>query len=122
MSIQSEEIEGWIVVSGAGRGMGAGISQRLCERGACVIVADLDLATAEETAARLRRDGHRAQAGRGDVTEETSVEALGGVAIRHGNLVGWGHHAGISEVIPLTGMSVEGWDRKVSGEARGGLL
>ena len=122
MTIQSEQIQGWIVVTGAGRGIGAGIAQRLCERGACVIVADLDLAAAEETAARLCGDGHRAQAGYVDVTEETSVEALGDVTVRLGNLVGWVNNAGISEVIPLTDMSVEAWDHMMSVNVRGVFL
>jgi glucose 1-dehydrogenase len=122
VTIQSEQIEGWIVVTGAGRGIGAGIAQRLCERGACVMVADLDLAAAEETAARLCRDGHRAQAGHVDVTEETSVEALGDVTVRLGKLVGWVNNAGISEVVPLIDMSVEAWDRMMSVNVRGVFL
>src|SRR5258708_19822958 len=105
VTIQSEQIEGWMVVAGAGRGIGAGIARRLCERGACVIVADLDLAAAEETAARLCGDGHRAQAGYVDVTEETSVEALGDVTVRLGNLVGWVNNAGSSAVLPPTNPS-----------------
>src|SRR5260370_37000017 len=111
VTIQSEQIQGWIVVTGAGRGIGAGIAQRLCERGACVMVADLDLATAEETAARLRRDGHRARAGHVDVTEETSVEALGNVTALLGKLVGSGNNAGISQANPLVGQSVADWER-----------
>jgi NAD(P)-dependent dehydrogenase (short-subunit alcohol dehydrogenase family) len=87
-----------------------------------VIVADLDLATAKETAARLCREGHRALAGHVDVTEETSVEALGDVTVRLGKLVGWVNNAGISEVIPLTDMSVEAWDRMMSVNVRGVFL
>ena len=86
------------------------------------MVADLDLAAAEETAARLCRDGHRAQAGHVDVTEETSVEALGDVTVRLGKLVGWVNNAGISEVVPLTDMSVDAWDRMMSVNVRGVFL
>src|SRR5260370_17129549 len=75
VTIQSEQIEGWIVVTGAGRGIGAGIARRLCERGACVMVADLDLAAAEATAARLCPHAPRPQAGHLDSTDETHVEA-----------------------------------------------
>ena len=86
------------------------------------MVADLDLAAAKETAARLCREGHRAQAGHVDVTEEISVEALGNVTVGLGKLVGWVNNAGISEVIPLTDMSVETWDRMMSVNVRGVFL
>ena len=122
MTIQSGQIEGWIVVTGAGRGIGAGIARQLCERGAGVIIADLDLATAEGTAKGLRGDGHQASAMQVDVASETSVEALAEAAIRHGKLVGWVNNAGISERVPLTDITVKAWDRMMSVNVRSVFL
>ena len=48
------------LVTGAGRGLGRAISARLAEAGATVVCADIDHATATETAAMIRGDGHRA--------------------------------------------------------------
>src|ERR1700712_3085971 len=64
------------LVTGAGRGLGRGISARLAEAGAIVVCADIDDATATETAAIIRADGHRAAPVQLDVTHRADVEAL----------------------------------------------
>ena len=48
-------------VTGAGSGIGKAIAQRLAAEGACVVVADIDAASAEAVAARARRTGRRDQ-------------------------------------------------------------
>ena len=75
------------VVTGAGRGLGRAISARLAEAGATVVCADIDDATAAETAAVIQRDGHTASAAQLDVTRQADVEALvERVATDHGRL------------------------------------
>ncbi len=64
------------LVTGAGRGLGRAISARLAEAGATVVCADIDLATATETASTIRADGHRAAPVHLDVTRRADVEAL----------------------------------------------
>ena len=64
------------LVTGAGRGLGRAISARLAEAGATVVCADIDLATATETAAGIRDAGHRAAPWGLDVTKRADVEAL----------------------------------------------
>ena len=64
------------LVTGAGRGLGRAISARLAEAGATVVCADIDQATATETAAMIRDDGHRAAPVHLDVTRRADVEAL----------------------------------------------
>ena len=64
------------LVTGAGRGLGRAISARLAEAGATVVCADIDLATATETASIIRDDGHRAAPVQLDVSRRVDVETL----------------------------------------------
>ena len=64
------------VVTGAGSGIGAGLSVALARRGAIVIAADIEGASAEATAAEIESAGGRAEGVALDVTDGASVEAL----------------------------------------------
>ena len=55
------------VVTGGGSGLGRAICEDLAGRGARVLVTDVNLATAEETADTLRRRGSEAHAMQVDV-------------------------------------------------------
>jgi NAD(P)-dependent dehydrogenase (short-subunit alcohol dehydrogenase family) len=116
------QIDGWIVVTGAGRGIGAGIAKSLCEQGAKVVVADLDLHAAEETCTALRELGYTVQPKQVDVTEETSVEALADAAVELGPLVGWVNNVGISQRVALLNLSVADWDRMMTVNSRSVFL
>ena len=62
------------VVTGAARGFGAAIADRLAEAGATVVVADIRLDEAAATAARIAdRTGATCAAQHLDVTDETSI-------------------------------------------------
>ena len=64
------------VVTGAGSGIGAGLSVALARRGATVIAADIEGASAEATAAEIESAGGRAEGVALDVTDGAAVEAL----------------------------------------------
>ena len=63
------------LVTGAGRGIGAGIAAVLSEQGAQVVVNDLDQERADTTVARIREAGGRATASAFDVTDADAVQA-----------------------------------------------
>ena len=64
------------IVTGAGRGIGAGIASRLARAGARVAVADFDLASAEKSAASICLEGYQAFAVQADVSQSGSVAAM----------------------------------------------
>src|SRR3954468_12653797 len=64
------------IVTGAGRGIGAAIAERLGADGMAVACLDIDVATARETADRLAADGVRAAAYAVDVSDEEAVETV----------------------------------------------
>ena len=64
------------VVTGGAQGIGAACADALAEAGASVVIADLDLALAEEKASAIRSAGGMAEARHLDVTDSAAVEAL----------------------------------------------
>jgi NAD(P)-dependent dehydrogenase (short-subunit alcohol dehydrogenase family) len=63
------ELDGQVaIITGAGRGIGRGTALELGRMGADVVVAELDLANAERTAAEVRDLGRRTLAVPTDVT------------------------------------------------------
>ena len=69
-----ERIEGRVVaITGGGRGIGAATAAALAAKGARVVIGDIDLDVATETAARI---GHGVRASRLDVTDAASFRAF----------------------------------------------
>ena len=83
------------VVTGAGRGLGRGIAERLARRGHDVLVTDIDEATAQATAAQL---GGRAWALAQDVRDPESHRAIARAATARGDLEVWVNNAGVLSV------------------------
>jgi len=69
------------VVTGAGRGIGRAIAQKLAEYGAAVLINDLDAAPAEETASLVRAGGGRAAHLAGDITRPDFPQKLADAAL-----------------------------------------
>lgn len=64
------------IVTGSAGGIGAASARALAKRGLRLVIADLDLAAAEDTAARLRTEGFSADAQKLDVTDAASSAAM----------------------------------------------
>ncbi|MER6440646.1 MULTISPECIES: SDR family NAD(P)-dependent oxidoreductase [unclassified Streptomyces] len=63
-----------VVITGAARGIGAATARRFADEGARVLVTDVDLPEAEQTAASIRGTGGLAEAYVCDVRDRASVE------------------------------------------------
>jgi len=64
------------IVTGAASGNGRGMAVRFAEEGADVVVADVDVAGAEETARLVEARGRRALARRCNVSRKADIDAL----------------------------------------------
>ncbi len=118
------ELQGkFAIVTGAARGIGAAIAERLCAEGAKVAVADCDLSAARETAARLMQGGSEAAAFPVDVADEQSVQHLvEAVVARWGTVHVLVNNAGITRDMRVTKMGVGDWDTVVDVILKGAFL
>ena len=99
------------IVTGAGRGIGAAIAARLASDGAAVAVVDVDLATAQETAARLRDTGARALAVGADVARVDDVQgAVDAIARDLGDPTIVVNNAGVTRPGMLHRLTPEDWE------------
>ncbi len=94
------------IITGAGSGMGKATAQLLAEKGARVVVADINQQAGEETVALIKRSGAQALFVEADVTVPAHVRSLvdeaiasfGGVDILHNNAGTWRMHDRIEDV------------------------
>ena len=91
------------VVTGAARGIGRGIAERLVARGHQVVVTDIDGAGAARTAAEIGAVAGLAH----DVRDPAAHRAAAEVARSHGELVAWFNNAGIGDDGALADLSEE---------------
>ena len=112
-----------VIVTGGARGAGRAICRRAASAGARVVVADLNLDGAEETAALVRGDGGEAVAIRVDVSDEGSFAAAFDLAVEaFGAVHGLVNNAGLMVVGAIDEVSVEQFDRALSVNVRGAFI
>ncbi len=115
-------LEGQVaVVTGGGRGIGAGISARLAGLGATVVLCGRTRAPLEATASAIRQAGGRCDAAECDVSRLESVEALAQhVESSFGRLDVLVNNAGVSGArVPLHEYPPQVWDEVMSTNLRG---
>jgi len=105
------------IVTGGARGIGAAIVERYVAEGARVVVADISLAQAQETAGR---HGDRAIAIALDVTSLASIEAcVEAVAARWGGVDILVNNAGVFDMGPIVEVSEASFDRMFAVNTKG---
>ncbi len=111
------------IVTGAGRGIGEAIAEKLAEEGAAVSVADVDLARADGVATAIRRSGGTAVAIKVDVTNKSQVQSMVDRTLRDlGALHILVNNAGILRVSPLAEMTEDDWDSVLDVDLKGVFL
>jgi NAD(P)-dependent dehydrogenase (short-subunit alcohol dehydrogenase family) len=112
------------VVTGSGRGIGRSIALRLAREGADVIVTDIDLTLAEETASAIREGGQNAHAMAVDVADLGQVEQIPSAAERvfDSPIEIMVNNAGVQQIKGALEVTPEDWDRVLNVNARGTLF
>jgi meso-butanediol dehydrogenase/(S,S)-butanediol dehydrogenase/diacetyl reductase len=99
-----------IIVTGAGRGIGAEMAKALVAEGGRVLVADLDEGTARETAQAIAGTGGEAVPCRVDVRDRKSVAAMVAAAVEaFGGVDVCFNNAGIAQVRPFLDITEDDW-------------
>jgi NAD(P)-dependent dehydrogenase (short-subunit alcohol dehydrogenase family) len=111
------------VVTGAGKGLGQGMALALAEAGADVAIVELDMPSAEASAAGIRKLGRRALTIKADVTLPEEVEAMVGTVIQEwGRLDTLVNNAGYAQPLSALEMPVQDWDRLLAVDLKGVFL
>lgn len=111
------------IVTGAGSGIGRAIAIGFAEAGAAVVAADINHASAEQTAAAIRAAGGQAIALEVDVTRRALVEAMLARALEvYGRIHILLASAGIATIRHFLDLPEDEWDRVLAVNLKGLFL
>jgi len=117
------------VVTGGANGLGKAAALRLVEDGAAVLLADIDVDTAEKVAKQIVAQGGRAEAIRCDILNEQNIKetvdravaVYGSLDIMFNNAAALPQDLMMEDIDILT-ISTDGWDRMMAGVLRSVML
>jgi meso-butanediol dehydrogenase/(S,S)-butanediol dehydrogenase/diacetyl reductase len=111
------------IVTGAGRGIGRAIAFRLAREGVAVVVADIDVASSEQTCDEIKKNGGKSIAFRVDVLNQSHIDLMVATCADAFNEVNiLVHNAGVAAIGRLTETDEETWDRVMDVNAKGTFL
>lgn len=111
------------LVTGAGRGIGRAVAEKLADNREYVIVNDLDATLAEETVESIRKSGGEAATAPGDVSTPAAVQQMMAAAHEaYGPPEILVNNAGFLQQKRFVDLSVEDFDRMIAVHLRGTFL
>ncbi|WP_066944270.1 SDR family NAD(P)-dependent oxidoreductase [Streptomyces lushanensis] len=120
---QTTEVRRTAIVTGAARGIGAAVAERLGQDGLAVGVVDLDEADCAATVEAITGNGGSAMAVAADVADEAAVTAaVARVAEELGPPTVLVNNAGVGPRADLVDMTTEQWDMVMGVNLRGTFL
>lgn len=101
-----------VLVTGAGQGIGQAIATAFGDAGSAVVVNDLNLETAKQTAELINNAGGRARAVQANITDRSAVEKMFAQAKTHfGPVTTLVNNAGYSDFLPFMEYPIDKWKR-----------
>ena len=109
------------MITGAGSGFGRATALNLAAEGARLLLGDVNLTAAEETARLVKQHGSEARAQPLDVTDERSVQAFTDAALKaYGRIDGAFNSAGVLGPLgPMVDIALADFERVMAVNARG---
>lgn len=103
------------IVTGSGRGIGLGIAKKLCEKGATIVISDVNEENAKHGVAEIEAMGGKAIYVLADVSKYDQAEALINITIEQlGGLHILVNNAGINKDRMMHKMSVDDWNAVIA--------
>jgi len=111
------------IVTGGAMGIGKAISSRLAEAGASVMIADLDLDTANQTVEEIKSRGGKAQAIQADASSSADVKKVINATVEaFGSLDIMVNNAGIYPLLPVMRVEEDLWDKVIDINMKGTFM
>ena len=121
--IQMDLKEQVVLVTGGARGIGKAIAEKFAEKGAQLVIADISLSSAEETAKEMLANGVRTLALRLDVSKSEEVTAAFEKIVKEfGRIDVVINNAGITKDGLILRMKEEDWDAVININLKGVFL
>ena len=115
-----------VIVTGGAQGIGRVYVRRLAEEGACIAIADIDAAGAEQAASELGERGCRAIAVETDVSDQAAVQRVVQATLgAFGRIDVLVNNAALFSTLtfkPIEDIPVDEWDRVMAINVRGVFL
>lgn len=112
-----------VIVTGAGRGLGAAAAELMASEGGKIIVADINEQGGHAVVERIKALGGEAVFSKTNVSDEAQVQEMVNLAVAtFGRLDGIVNNAATIVVTEIENLSVEDWDRVMAVNGRGVFL
>ena len=111
-----------VVITGAGKGIGRAVAERMAQDGAALVLVDVDAAALNDVRADLASRTTHVTCIVGSVADEEIAQQTSRAAMDMGGATGFSHNAGIQRYGSVIETTPEQWDEVLNVNLRGAYL